>query len=610
MFGFQQFGLPTVLIGLGLAYSGSTLYALRRWQDRRRSGEVGPARSLHLKLTGAMLLVLVLDGAGYLMAVHSVDARHLALTTALEDIFVAVALLTITVGLVLPGMVAHAAEDVAYAAKRLTKGTLADFSRAMQALGAGDLDAAYARLDFAPVAVTSRDEVGAMAENFNALQSEIGRAAMGLDGAREGLRHARTLLEQSNERFSLAVEGSKDGIWDWQLLTNSVYFSPRWKNMLGYEDDELSNDVATWELLLHTEDYPHALTAVQAYLNGEAPQYETEFRMQHKDGSYRWILARAVALRDAGGKPYRMTGSHTDITERKIAEQELVNARDQAEAANHAKSLFLANMSHELRTPLNAIIGFSELLADPEFNELTARQARHVNSILTSGKHLLQIINDILDISKVEAGRMELTYSNFDALSTIEEVNSILSPLAVKKNLTVSVDTKVVLPTLWADQGRFKQMLYNLLSNAIKFTPTDGSILVNVDVENSDLAGTTDVLCLRVEVADSGIGIRPEHHESIFKVFEQVDSSYTRTQQGSGLGLPLTRQPIEAHGGRLWLQSEGDGKGSRFCFLLPLARPEQETATPDTKPKPLSNDPRTELSNELSAEYQAKRLAA
>ena len=392
--GFEQFGLPTVLVGLALAYSGSVLYALRRWSDRRKSGEPGPARSLHMKLTGAMLMVLVLDGGGYLLAVHSIKGQHGALITGLEDIFVAVALLTITVGLVLPGMVAHAAEEVARSAQaagdRHTRGLLAGDA----GLGQGNIEAAHARVDFVPVDVASRDEVGMMAASFNTLQEEVARAATGLDGAREGLRRAHDELAQSNERFSLAVEGSKDGLWDWQISTDEVYFSPRWKNMLGYEDSELQNTLSTWQNLLHPADREKAETAVQAYLQGETPQYELEFRMRHKDGAYRWILARAAALRDAKGNPHRMTGSHTDITERKNAEQELIVARDAAEAANQAKSQFLANMSHELRTPLNAIIGFSDLLAQVNFGELNPKQAKFVSNIHQSGQHLLELINE------------------------------------------------------------------------------------------------------------------------------------------------------------------------------------------------------------------------
>jgi two-component system, sensor histidine kinase len=205
--GFQQFGLPTVILGLCLAYSGAGLYAWRKWRDRRKAGLPGLGRSLHLKLTGAMLLVLALDGAGYYLAVHSVTAHQgqSPLVIALEDIFVMVAILTITVGLVLPGMIAHSAVEVSRAANRLATGTMADFSRAMTALADGDLDGASARVDLVPVVATSRDEVGEMARSFNTLQEEIARAAIGLVGARDGLRRARDELTEINVNLELRV---------------------------------------------------------------------------------------------------------------------------------------------------------------------------------------------------------------------------------------------------------------------------------------------------------------------------------------------------------------------------------------------------------------------
>jgi amino acid transporter/HAMP domain-containing protein len=205
LLGFEQFGLPTVILGLALAYSGSVLYVWRLWRDRRRRKERVPLRSIHVKLTGAMLLVLILDGAGYWLAVRSLSGQMSAFVTALQDIFVAVAILTITVGLVLPGMIAHSVVEVANAADRLVTGTVADFSRAMNALASGDLDGAYARVDVVPVVVTSRDEIGLLARSFNVLQSEVARAAVGLAGAREGLRAARTELTASNASLEQRV---------------------------------------------------------------------------------------------------------------------------------------------------------------------------------------------------------------------------------------------------------------------------------------------------------------------------------------------------------------------------------------------------------------------
>ncbi len=204
--GFEQFGLPTVLFGIMLAYSGAFFYAWRKWSDRRQQGLSGVARSLHVKLTGAMLLVLVLDGAGYFLAIQSIPpGQHPAFVAALEDIFVAVALLTISVGLVLPGMIAHSAVEVSKAAHHLVTGTLADFTRAMESLAAGRLADAHARIDIHPVTINSRDEVGEMATNFNTLQEEVRRAAVGLDGAREGLRVARAELTTINAELEQRV---------------------------------------------------------------------------------------------------------------------------------------------------------------------------------------------------------------------------------------------------------------------------------------------------------------------------------------------------------------------------------------------------------------------
>jgi diguanylate cyclase (GGDEF)-like protein len=192
--GFQQFGLPTVLFGLALAYSGAGLYAWRVMEDRRRLGLPMIAKTLHVKLTGAMLFVLVLDGIAYLMAVNTVSDGHIVLVTVLEDIFVAVALLTISVGLVLPGMITYSAQEVSAAAKRLTWGTLRDFSVAMRALGRGDLDAAHASVNIVPVRPNSHDELGEMADSFNLLQEQVRDAALGLDEARDNMRIARAEL--------------------------------------------------------------------------------------------------------------------------------------------------------------------------------------------------------------------------------------------------------------------------------------------------------------------------------------------------------------------------------------------------------------------------------
>ncbi len=221
--GFEQFGLPTVVAGIAMAYSGSAFYALRRWSDLRQAGRAQFFRSLHLKLTGAMLLVLTLDGAGYLMAFSSISEQQGARIAGLEDLFVAVALLTITVGLVLPGMISHAVGEVAHAAEHITRGTLTDFLHAMRALEAGNLDEAHARVDIFPVMVHTRDEIGMMAASFNTMQEQVAQAAGALDGAREGLRHARHELTTSNTQLAvLATTDTLTGLPNRIMLLNGI----------------------------------------------------------------------------------------------------------------------------------------------------------------------------------------------------------------------------------------------------------------------------------------------------------------------------------------------------------------------------------------------------
>ena len=268
-------------------------------------------------------------------------------------------------------------------------------------------------------------------------------------------------------------------------------------------------------------------------------------------------------------------------------QMEQAEARSElSESANAAKSEFLANMSHELRTPLNAIIGFSEILADKTFGHLNERQLKYTNNILDSGRNLLQLINDILDLAKVEAGRMELMRNSFSVANALSQVETIVKTLAYKKNINLVFGTVPNQPSLFADEAKFKQIMYNLLSNAIKFTRKGGVICVTAAVQNAIHADSNPIGdSLRVEVSDNGIGIKAEDQERVFKEFEQVDSSYGRQEQGTGLGLALTRRLVEMHGGRIWVESEGvEGKGSTFTFLIPIpkaeAQPTQPTDTP------------------------------
>jgi diguanylate cyclase (GGDEF)-like protein len=233
-------------------------------------------------------------------------------------------------------------------------------------------------------------------------------------------------------------------------------------------------------------------------------------------------------------------------------------------------------MSHELRTPLNSILGFSELLMDEVFGALTEKQKRYINNIYTSGNHLLQLINNILDIAKIESGKMELHYEGFSVQQAISEVEAVIKSLFDRKRQSLSINIEDNVSAIKADRIKFKQIFYNLLSNAVKFTPEGGNICLNaaiIDENKSFYFEKFDMRpgknrCLKISVTDTGIGIKKQDHERIFSEFEQVDSSFSRRYEGTGLGLALTKKLVELHGGEIFVESE-EGKGSTFTVILP-----------------------------------------
>ncbi len=263
-----------------------------------------------------------------------------------------------------------------------------------------------------------------------------------------------------------------------------------------------------------------------------------------------------------------------EISQRKKSEENLVLEKQKADEANKTKSEFLANMSHELRTPLNHIIGFTDLVHNNTCGPLNDTQKEFLGDVLSSSKHLLSLINDILDLSKVEAGKMNLELSDIALEPFLEQSLTMIREKALKHRLRLTLAIQDDLTTLRGDERKLKQVLYNLLSNAAKFTPDGGAISINVsllnDNEHQFTSNKPHKNWLKIAVQDTGIGLKQDEFEQIFKTFKQVDSSASRSYQGTGLGLALTRNFIELHGGTIWAESSGPDQGSTFTFIIPI----------------------------------------
>jgi len=284
------------------------------------------------------------------------------------------------------------------------------------------------------------------------------------------------------------------------------------------------------------------------------------------EGLERKVRERTEEIEDANRA---LKAMNRELEQRRAEAEE---ARLQAEAANRAKSEFIANMSHELRTPLNAIIGFSEALLQGIYGPVSDRHRGYLNDILESGEHLLSLINDILDISRIESGVIELDLTEFSLRELLRSSMMLFREKAIRHNLTMEVDIQDGIDTIVADQRRLKQVIVNLLSNAVKFTPDGGSVRVSArktqDGGSMPREGEMREF-IEITVADTGIGIRAEDFDRLFQPFQQLETPMTKRYEGTGLGLSLTKRLVELHGGRIWVESEY-GRGSRFIFVIPL----------------------------------------
>jgi len=401
------------------------------------------------------------------------------------------------------------------------------------------------------------------------------------------LKQKEEELKIAETRWQFALEGGQQGVWDWDIVTNKVFFSKQWNAMLGYKENEIPGRYEEWLKRVHPDDLPTALAAIEKHHRGESAFFESEHRLLHHHDRYIWTYSRGMVInRDADGKPLRMIGTQTDISNQRLLLEELRQHRDRleilvanrtaelekaktsADAANRSKSAFLANMSHEIRTPMNAILGLTHFLLR---DQLTPVQSERLNKLDAAGRHLLSIINDILDLSKIEAGHLVLENVDFSVASILDQVRDLIEEQTLAKGLVLEIDTDGVPLWLKGDPTRLRQCLLNYAGNAVKFTDR-GKISISAHL----LGKEADSVWVRFEVRDTGPGIAPEKVVLLFNAFEQADVSTTRKYGGTGLGLAITRRLAGLMGGEAGVESQVD-LGSTFWFTARLERGREYT---------------------------------
>jgi PAS domain S-box-containing protein len=362
--------------------------------------------------------------------------------------------------------------------------------------------------------------------------------------------------EEKIQALANVVESSDDAIITMSLDCIIASWNKGAEQVYGYLAEEvLGKNISVLESDYLKGDIKQLVEKIK---QGERIQHYETLRLK-KNGTIIKVSLTHSPVYDTSGELVDISIIARDITDKKIAEK-LLQEKQLAEVANLAKSEFLANMSHELRTPLNSIIGFSDMLHEQMYGDLNKKQMRYVENISKSGNHLLKLINNLLDISKIEAGKMELVYKDFELAAKLNMIRNILCPIADNKNINIEIDVDSNLVIISADEDKFVQVMYNLVDNAIKFSYENNLVKIRAR-KKGDM--------VEITVKDAGIGITVEHQNKLFKPFSQIDSFSSRKSQGTGLGLSLVKQIVHMHGGYVWFRSNSN-EGSTFAFVIPI----------------------------------------
>ncbi|MBF0393695.1 MAG: PAS domain S-box protein, partial [Alphaproteobacteria bacterium] len=413
-------------------------------------------------------------------------------------------------------------------------------TRPLRALRLGMLEIAAGRLNQPIPDLERRDEIGEMARALRTLRDHVA---------------ARVAADERSSLLSEALGQSPSMVMVTDAEGTILYVNRRFTELSGYLPEEA---IGRTPRLLKWEGTPSETHDRLWRAITEGHEWRSEIEDRRKNGQPFWAMATVAPIRDRDGVITHFISTHEDITERKLAEAALENARDSAEIANRAKSDLLANMSHELRTPLNAIIGFSSAMRGELFGPVADRYKEYLGDIQSSGEHLLELIEDILDVSAIEAGKLTLRIDAIDLQRIVGEAVKLVSNRAEAGGVALLIDMAEA-PPLAADARRVKQIILNLLTNAVKFTPEGGRVTLSV----RSAAGGVEIV-----VEDTGIGMDEQGLALALSPFGQIDSAYARRNHGTGLGLPLTRGLAEAHGGRLEISS-APGRGTRVRIHLP-----------------------------------------